>query len=80
VDWPAAIVLLGDQVYADEIPPETAAFIRSRRKNGGAPLDQIVDFEEYAHLYRESWSNPEIRWLLSTCERSDRGTTSATRR
>jgi hypothetical protein len=66
VDWPEALVLLGDQVYADEIPPETAAVIRSRRKNGGAPLDEIADFEEYAHLYRESWSNPEIRWLLST--------------
>ena len=31
VEWPDALVLLGDQVYADEVPPETAAFIRSRR-------------------------------------------------
>src|SRR5207249_11952132 len=29
--WPDALVLLGDQVYADEVPPETASFIRSRR-------------------------------------------------
>lgn len=66
LEWPDALVLLGDQVYADEVPPETAAFIRSRRDGTGAGLDQVADFEEYAHLYRESWSNPDIRWLLST--------------
>jgi hypothetical protein len=66
VEWPDALVLLGDQIYADEVPPETAAFIRSRRDATGAGLDQVADFEEYAHLYRESWSNPDIRWLLST--------------
>jgi PhoD-like phosphatase len=66
VDWPDALVLLGDQVYADEVPPETAALIRSRRDGDGAPPDEVANFEEYAHLYRESWSNPDIRWLLST--------------
>jgi hypothetical protein len=66
VEWPDALVLLGDQVYADALPPKTAEFIRSRRAGDGAPLDEIADFEEYAHLYRESWSNPDIRWLLST--------------
>ncbi len=66
VDWPDALVLLGDQVYADELPPDTAAFIRSRRKGDGASLDEVADFEEYTRLYRESWSNPELRWLLST--------------
>jgi PhoD-like phosphatase len=66
LEWPDGLVLLGDQVYADEVPPETAAFIRSRRGEMGAGLDQVADFEEYAHLYRESWSDPDIRWLLST--------------
>ena len=66
LEWPDALVLLGDQVYADEVPPETATFIRSRRDGVGAGLDQVADFEEYTHLYRESWSNPDIRWLLST--------------
>jgi PhoD-like phosphatase len=65
-EWPDALVLLGDQVYADEVPPETAEFIRSRRGDDDASLDEIADFEEYTHLYRESWSNPDIRWLLST--------------
>ena len=66
VDWPDALVLLGDQVYADEVPPDTAALIRSRRNGEDAPLAEVADFEEYAHLYRESWSNPDVRWLLST--------------
>src|SRR5436305_2005852 len=29
--WPHLLLLLGDQVYADEVPPATAAFIRRRR-------------------------------------------------
>ena len=26
----------------------------------------MLDFEEYTRLYRESWGEPAIRWLLST--------------
>ena len=29
--WPDALLLIGDQVYADEVSPETPEFIRSRR-------------------------------------------------
>ena len=64
--WPDGLVLMGDQVYADEVPPETAELIRSRRDVGEPPGESVADFEEYAALYRESWSDPEIRWLLST--------------
>ena len=64
--WPDALLLLGDQVYADVVPPETAAFIRSRRNLHEPPGQEVADFEEYTHLYRESWSDPDIRWLLST--------------
>jgi hypothetical protein len=64
--WPDGLLLLGDQVYADEVPPETEAFIRSRRRVDEPPGDEIADFEEYTRLYRESWSDPDIRWLLST--------------
>src|SRR6185437_2680606 len=49
----------------DEVPPETASFIRSRRDVSQPPGEQIADFEEYTRLYRESWSDPDIRWLLS---------------
>jgi hypothetical protein len=64
--WPDAVLLNGDQVYADEVSPETAAFIRSRRDISVPPGEQIADFEEYTRLYRESWSDPDIRWLLSS--------------
>jgi len=65
-EWPDALLLLGDQVYADLVPPETAAFIRARRDVGEPPGEDVADFEEYTRLYRESWSDPDIRWLLST--------------
>src|SRR6478735_9355241 len=66
VPWPDALLLLGDQVYADLVPPDTAAFIRSRRDVREPPGQEVADFEEYTRLYRDSWSDPDIRWLLST--------------
>jgi hypothetical protein len=65
-EWPDALLLLGDQVYADLVPPETEAFIRARRDVSKPPGQEVADFEEYTRLYRESWSDPDIRWLLST--------------
>jgi hypothetical protein len=64
--WPHALILLGDQVYADEVSPEVREFIRSRRDPAVPPGETVADFEEYTRLYRESWSQPHIRWLLST--------------
>jgi len=66
MEWPDALLLLGDQVYADEVSPETLEFIEQRRGTDRPPGEQIADFEEYTRLYRESWSEPDIRWLLST--------------
>ena len=66
VEWPDAVVLLGDQVYADRVSPETADFIRATRDVREPPGEQVADFEEYTRLYREAWSDPDIRWLLST--------------
>jgi PhoD-like phosphatase len=66
LEWPDALLLLGDQVYADEVSPATAQFIRSCRDVSEPPGEEVADFEEYTRLYRESWSDPEIRWLLST--------------
>ncbi|MGH3938592.1 MAG: alkaline phosphatase D family protein [Pseudonocardiaceae bacterium] len=85
-EWPDALLLLGDQVYADEPPPQARRWLSSRRhrvasaesgQEGSsdqeglfgqeAPPDQEAnDFVEYAHLYQETWSGPEVRWLLST--------------
>ena len=65
-EWPDALLLLGDQVYADEVSPETKELIAARRGADGPPPDEVGDFEEYTSLYRESWSDPALRWLLST--------------
>ena len=58
--------MLGDQVYADEVSPATRAFIETRRDLSEPPGDVVLDFDEYTRLYHESWSDPAIRWLLST--------------
>jgi hypothetical protein len=63
---PDQLFLLGDQVYVDEGSPRTRARIRERRGTETPPGEEILDFEEYTWLYRESWSEPLIRWLLST--------------
>jgi hypothetical protein len=66
-DWPDLLVLLGDQVYADEVSPATTRFIESRAAHrNGAPVGEVADFEEYCRLYWEAWRAPLIRWLLST--------------
>lgn len=65
-DWPDLLLLLGDQVYADKVPPGVAEFMRHRRDVRQPPWEQVADFEEYAQLYRESWTDPRLRWLFST--------------
>jgi hypothetical protein len=69
-EWPWALLLLGDQVYADELSLETLAFIRKRRDIRKPPGEQVANYEEYTQLYRESWADPPIRWLLSTVSTS----------
>ena len=65
-EWPEALILLGDQVYADEVSPGVREFIRSRRDPEVPPGETVADFEEYTRLYWESWGKPYMRWLLST--------------
>ncbi len=65
-DWPELMVFAGDQVYADDTTPAMRAFIRSRRDIRKPPKTEVADFEEYTRLYRETWSEPKTRWLLST--------------
>jgi hypothetical protein len=64
--WPDALLLLGDQIYADEVSKGTREFIRSRRDPSKPPGEEVADFEEYTHLYWDAWKDPAIRWLLST--------------
>ncbi len=55
--WPGALLHLGDQIYADQVDPETAKLIEG---------EQLGNFEDYTLAYRTSWSEPAIRWLFST--------------
>jgi hypothetical protein len=63
--WPHSMLLIGDQVYADETGPATRRFITGRRDPREPPGYEVADFEEYCALYREAWSDPAVRWLLS---------------
>ncbi len=63
---PDVLVLLGDQVYADETSKATRRWLAARRDLRDPPGDEVADYEEYTRLYYESWLDPEVRWLLST--------------
>jgi PhoD-like phosphatase len=64
--WPELLFVLGDQVYVDEGSPRTREKIHRRRGTESPPGEEVTDYEEYSWLYEESWSEPLIRWLLST--------------
>ncbi|MCI3270018.1 alkaline phosphatase D family protein [Streptomyces cylindrosporus] len=63
---PDVLVLLGDQVYADETSAATRRWLAARRDLSDPPGSEVADYEEYTRLYYESWLDPEVRWLLST--------------
>ncbi|MET7323979.1 alkaline phosphatase D family protein [Streptomyces sp. NPDC005549] len=63
---PDVLLLIGDQVYADEVSDATRRWLAGRRDLERPPGDQVADYEEYTRLYYESWLDPEVRWLLST--------------
>jgi PhoD-like phosphatase len=66
-EWPDLLLMVGDQVYADETGPEMREFIRARRDMNEAPGYEVADYEEYAKLYELAWTDdPMVRWLLST--------------
>ncbi|HEX2159346.1 MAG TPA: alkaline phosphatase D family protein [Actinomycetes bacterium] len=64
--WPDLLLLLGDQIYADDTSEEVEEFIRGRRDVSRPPGLEVADFEEYTRLYWEAWGDPVLRWLLST--------------
>ncbi|WP_460362885.1 alkaline phosphatase D family protein [Actinocorallia lasiicapitis] len=64
---PSALLMIGDQVYADGTGERMRDFIRGRRDITVEPFEEIADFEEYTELYRLAWmTDPAVRWLLST--------------
>ncbi len=64
--WPDALLLVGDQVYADETSERMQELISKRRSLDEPPGEELADFEEYTYLYRLAWTDPANRWLLST--------------
>nr|WP_296767448.1 alkaline phosphatase D family protein [Rhodococcus sp. (in: high G+C Gram-positive bacteria)] len=73
-EWPQALLLLGDQVYADDPSPEILERLQARRDAGEGPVSargtdaesEICDFEEYTWLYHESWGVEPVRTLLAS--------------
>ncbi|MEV0283389.1 MULTISPECIES: alkaline phosphatase D family protein [unclassified Kribbella] len=65
---PDAILLLGDQVYADD--PSDVVLEKLREAHGGRQgsevADEIGNYEEYTWLYDDAWLTPAVRWLFST--------------
>ncbi|HEX8026118.1 MAG TPA: alkaline phosphatase D family protein, partial [Candidatus Limnocylindrales bacterium] len=64
--WPDILLLVGDQVYADDTSAAIRDYIRSKRDIRKPPKAEVANFEEYTRLYYESWGEPTVRWLLST--------------
>lgn len=64
-NWPDALLLVGDQVYADEVSPAIRERMKARHGDRDAPLE-VADFEEYTWLYHEAWGDEQIRWLLAS--------------
>ena len=62
---PDLLLLIGDQVYADDPGPATRKLIEQRRDPAEPPGYEVADFGEYCFLYREAWTEPSVRWLLS---------------
>nr|WP_246315921.1 alkaline phosphatase D family protein [Kineococcus aurantiacus] len=67
---PDVLLLVGDQVYADDPNPGIVERLRERnagRAQGAEEVrDEIGDFEEYTWLYHETWGPDAVRWLLSS--------------
>ena len=63
--WPNLLVLLGDQIYADDPSPAVQQRLQSRPHHQGRPDGMVGDFEEYTWLYHESWRSEVERWLFS---------------
>ncbi len=64
--WPDLLLMLGDQVYADDTTGRTQERMAQVRDLKQPPGKEVANFEEYTWLYHESWSDIEIRWLMST--------------
>ncbi len=64
--WPTLLLLVGDQIYADDSSPRTEERIEQfRDSRDGLDPSIVATFEEYCWLYNEAWSPHLERWLFS---------------
>lgn len=64
--WPDAMAMLGDQLYADQPPKNVCEQVEHREIHADGPMKVLEDFEEFTVGYRDIWTYPVVRWLLST--------------
>ena len=64
--WPDALLMMGDQLYADQPPKKVREQVAGREVHADGPVDVLEDFEEYTVGYRDVWTYPVVRWMLST--------------
>ena len=62
---PDLMLLIGDQVYADNPGPGLREHIDQTRGADVPPGYEVANFAEYCFLYCEAWTEPSVRWLLS---------------
>ncbi|OBI78070.1 alkaline phosphatase D family protein, partial [Mycobacterium sp. E740] len=59
--WPDALLMMGDQV-----PDRVVDLVAEREVHANGPVEVLEDFEEYCIGYWDAWSDPVVRWMLST--------------
>jgi PhoD-like phosphatase len=64
--WPDALMLMGDQLYADEVPDNVTKVVGDRIVHSDGPREALEDFAEYCVGYWDAWTEPTVRWMLST--------------
>lgn len=64
--WPDALLMMGDQLYADQVNDTIKELVADREVHANGPVEVLEDFEEYCIGYWDAWSDPTVRWMLST--------------
>ncbi|GAT08997.1 alkaline phosphatase D family protein [Mycolicibacterium novocastrense] len=64
--WPDALLMMGDQLYADQVNDTIKDLVADREVHANGPVEVLEDFEEYCIGYWDAWCDPVVRWMLST--------------
>ncbi len=64
--WPDALLMMGDQLYADQVNDTIKSLVADREVHANGPVEVLEDFEEYCIGYWDAWGDPVVRWMLST--------------